>query len=122
MGFLKNLFGRSFDPTLDGLKRRVTVGSKITLLSTHLHGSDMPLPDALQGVTRIVRAVRDDCIQFDLYEPAGEHRSFLYWPEERKEGFLGLLNGPHGIFKGFMDHNTFIIENSTAWSVYSIQD
>ena len=122
MGLFSSLFGQKRELTLAGLKQRAKVGAKITLLTTRMHGSDMHLPDVLEGLTRIVRVVRSDCVQFDVYEPAGEHRSFLYWPEDSNEGFSGLINGPHGRFKGFMDENIFVFENSAAWYVYRIDD
>lgn len=123
MGFFAKLAGIRNQRSLASLKRRATVGARITLLTTNLKGTDRPMPNELQGVPRVIRSVHSDHVRFDPYGVGGERTANLYWPGEPQEGFLGILIAPHGALAGFIDDNTFIIDDMcVSYSVYRIDN
>lgn len=121
MGFFNKLFGDEQMKTLADIKRRAKVGTKITMLSVHLHGCDMSMADDLIGVPRTIRRVYSNCVEFDQNGPGGEERSRLFWPEEPKSGFLGLIATPNGKLAGFVDADTFIFENTVVYTLYRFE-
>lgn len=123
MALLGSLFGsKKKERSLAGIKRRAKVGINITLVSTQLKGSDMPLPDDIKGIPRKIRAVHPDGVTFDSNGPGGLEKSTLFWPSEPQEGFLGMIASPHGILAGFVDDDTFVVDDMLTYNIYRIGD
>ncbi|ALS66592.1 MULTISPECIES: hypothetical protein [Pandoraea] len=124
MSILKRIFGSGMENprTLAALKRRAKEGARITLLATQLKGSDMPLPDELQGVERVITRVFPDRVLFNPNGPGGEQRADFRWPSEPRDGFAGMIIDPNGVFVGFVDDSTFIVDTIISYSIYRIDD
>jgi len=108
---------------LRSLVQRARVGARLTLLAVNLHGTDQAMEDELIGVSRVIRSVHDDHVRFDPYGVAGERRSCFFWPDHLpKEGFLGMIASAHGVLAGFIDDNTFVIDDRITYSVYRLDE
>lgn len=108
--------------TLSGVKHRAKVGVKITMITRNLKGSNMPMPDELAGIPRTIRRVNNDGVDFFPYGLDGERSAKLIWPDEQKESFPSLIINPNGVFAGFVDDDTFIIDDMVSYTVYRFED
>lgn len=114
MRFLDRLRGGVKERTLAGIKRRAKPGAKITMIAYRLHSSHMELPNRILGVARTVRRVYDDRVEFGTGEDP------LYWPHEQQEGFQDQIQGQHGKLAGFVDDDTFIVDDLITYTVYCL--
>ncbi|MGF6970448.1 hypothetical protein OKW43_007543 [Paraburkholderia sp. WC7.3g] len=127
MTLLKRLFGNNCkkkEKTLAGIKRRAKIGVTITLVSSQLKANDMLLPDEIKGIARPIKSVQANGVSFDPSGPGGERRAQLIWPDEPqdKQGSLSLIASPHGTLAGFLDDDTFIVDDMIFYNTYRIAD
>lgn len=120
MGFFDRFIGTEDLRSLPSIKRRAKVGAKITLLALNYRSKDQPVQDELIGVPRTIRSTNEDHVRLDPYGAGGERRALLFWPDLPREGFLGMIASPHGVLAGFVDDNTFIVEDFVTYAVYRL--
>ncbi|OJA72254.1 hypothetical protein BGV72_29865 [Burkholderia ubonensis] len=78
------------------------------------------MPDPVLGKPRRVTSVIADGICFDPKGPGGEDKRIFFWPEEPKDGFLGMLANECETLTGFVDDDTFIVDYQIYYSVFRL--
>lgn len=113
--------------SLNALKACAAPGATLTKLCTQLHGSDLSIPDPLNGVSRIIREVRDEYLEFvpaplesslRFVRVHAETATRFYWPEVPG---LSILFPATGRLVGFISANEFVVNDQVSYSVYSLK-
>jgi hypothetical protein len=113
-------FGAKKERTLASLKRRAKVGATLTMLVNNLNGSDTPIPHPVIRTPRRVLVASRDGLGFDPNGPGGKDNAVFVWPQERQEGFLGMMLNPTGTLAGFVDDDTFVVDYAIYYSVFRL--
>lgn len=107
------------------LKALMKPGTRLTKLCTNMRGgSDMAIPDPLNGVSRTVSHAHTDCLEFEpvpldglrFVRAPAETETRFYWPDAPGPR---LIYPAYGVFAGLLPHNQFVVDDQVVCCVYA---